>query len=490
MPFSLSNMFRPSGALTTAPKHPNAQPQSSSSSSSSSSTSSPAPPSSSLSGPSPLSDSLTLLVAFLQSPLWSVPLSTFIDANCLYFDTATEHQLQHTTIHHSYVQLCESLLSAHLDAVGLSHDSFVTVCELGLQSTDGTVRRLVGEVLLLDDYVLFHKRMVQRNVELDAQVLADCLAVQNKQKNKDKQRERQRAAHSDSRRQQSAAEEEDDALRMAIQLSLLEEESDKRQREREAAEIEYAISLSLALQAEELRQAEEMQRAAEHQQRQQEQPQSQQEQQHEDKQPKGASVEEEKEAVSSIEPPAVPFIALSSLPVTSSSVPSVASVALAPLKNLRRAYESNMQRVEAAREERAAAAAAATTDATDGRSVQEQQQQAVSSEAELAARQQFLRLQRERLIARNKEAGTKQLSAFKADLADTEQAVKQQLQSDAVSAAAAVTARPTAAVDAKRAAMQAVLKARLREEADKTIASRTEQRSLDEQLQMLQNLAL
>ena len=38
--------------------------------------------------------------------------------------------------------------------------------------------------------------------------------------------------------------------------------------------------------------------------------------------------------------------------------------------------------------------------------------------------------------------------------------------------------------------MQAVLKARLRAEAEKTIASRTEQRSLDEQLQMLQNLAI
>ena len=394
-----------------------------------------------------------------------MPLSSFVDAHCLYFDTSSEHQLQHTDIHNSYVALCESLLSAHLDAVGLSQSAFVRVCELGLQSSDAAARQLTGEVLLLDEYALFHKRMVQRNIELDAQVLTDCLALQTKQTNKEKQRERQRGANERSRRQQAEGSE-DEALRLAIELSLLEEQSTKKERERETAEIEYAIQLSLALQAEELRQAEERQRESQQPHQQHEQTQSRHEP------PQAGKEEEHKEA-------AAPQTLSAAGPPTMSSSSHPTAASLAPLKHLRRAYENNVQRVEAAREERAAAVT----------SVQQSEQCSAGAAAdESDSRQQFLRSQRDKLIARNKEAGTKQLSAFNADLAATEQAVKQQQKHD-LSAPTATAASPaTAAVDAKRAAMQAVLKARLRAEAEKTIASRTEQRSLEEQLQMLQSL--
>ena len=476
MPFSLSSMFRPSGTSTSSANKSSATP--STSHFAATSTSSPSS--------TPLADSLTLLIAFLRSPLWRVPLSSFIDAHCLYFDTSAEHQLQHTDIHHSYVALCESLLESHLDAVGLSQSAFVALCEAGLQSADGAIRRLIGEVLLLDEYPLFHKRMVQRNIELDAQVLADCLAQQSAQKNKDKQRDRQRAAHDEGRRQHHDGGEDEEALRMAIQLSLLEEESTKKEREREAAEIEYTIQLSLALQAEELRQAEEKQSQVLQQQQQQQQPTHEHRQtQHTaspmgDAQQKSDKVEEEKE----VAPPVAP-LPVAAPPISSSSPPPT-SASLGPLKHLRRVYERNVERVEAAREERATAAATSVQP-------QEQQQPALSTAAgtsdESAARHDFLRLKRERLIARNKEAGTKQLSAFKADLAATEQAVQQQRdQQKQQTNSKAASISPV--IDAKRVAMEAVLKARLRGEAEKTIASRTEQRSLDEQLQMLQSLTV
>ena len=393
-----------------------------------------------------------------------MPLSDFVDANCLFFDTAVEHQLQHTEIHNAYVTLCEALLSLHLEAVQLPQSAFVQVCEAGLQSTDDSARRLVGEVLLLEDYALFHARMVQRNIELDAQVLSDCLALQTQQRHFDKQRRRQQSPEVAS---------DDEALRMALQLSLVEEESARKEREREAADIEYAIQLSLALQAEELRRAQERHGEAQQQQKDKQQ----QQEQHEERidagrRSKEERVEEEKEMAPAHETESRRSPKIASRRV-SNSLSASASASLAPLKNLRRAYEHNVQRVEAASEERAAAAA-----------VSEEQQHPPTTAEQSAAQQQYLRQQRERLIAHNKEAGSQQLSAFNAHLAATERAVaKQQTQQ------AANKPATTAAADARRAAMEAVLKARLRAEAEKTIASRTEQRSLDEQLHMLESLS-
>ena len=149
MPFSLTVMSRLSEHATVVAKPATPSPSSASSPPSSSPSSSPS---------TPLSDSLALLLAFLRSPLWCVPLSSFTDAHCLTFDTAAEHPLQHTDIHRSYVTLCESLLSAHLEAVGLSQSELVRVCELGLQSSDVAVQRLIGEVLLVERYELFHRR--------------------------------------------------------------------------------------------------------------------------------------------------------------------------------------------------------------------------------------------------------------------------------------------------------------------------------------------
>ena len=329
MPFSLSDMFRPNQAnsqTASAAPHPPASRRPSTSASSSASA---------------LTDSLTLLVAFLQSPLWLVPLSSFVDANCLHFDTGAEHQLLHTEIHHSYTALCEALLASHMEAVGLSQSAFVAVCQSGLQSDQAGVQRAIGEVLLLDEYPLFHARMVQRNIELDAQVLAECLTAQNQQKNAEKQRDRQRGAqHSVGRRQQAEQAEDDEALRMAIEMSLMEEDSGRKEREREAAEIEYAIQLSLAIQAEELRVAEERQREWEQQLREQ-QTHQREAQLSDDFQRQAAKMEEHKE-VSATPSEDAPH---NHTMVRRSSASHLPSSNLAPLKHLRRAYEANVQRV-------------------------------------------------------------------------------------------------------------------------------------------------
>lgn len=54
------------------------------------------------------------VLQFVQSPLWTVPLSEFIDAKCLVFTMEEENKFEYTVIHNDYKQLIEDLLLVHL----------------------------------------------------------------------------------------------------------------------------------------------------------------------------------------------------------------------------------------------------------------------------------------------------------------------------------------------------------------------------------------
>ena len=405
---------------------------------------------------SPPSDPLPLLLAFLQSPLWLVPLNSFIDSHSLSFTPNTEHSLSHTALHQAYIALAESLLTSHLTALSIPPSSLPSLLSSALSSPlSPTARRTVEALLVLEDYVVFHTRMVARNMELDREVLERVMLDEGKKKAKGKEKERQ---NGEVRR---GGEDEDEAMRMAIALSLMEEEREKREREEEKAELDYAIALSLALQAQDL--------------------------------PSSAprpplpsthatavdlplirAAEEEKEALTI----ASPTEAMAALQLTGKepSAPSKRSsqritatlpITLGPLKGVRRATPPTfsppaqplISHSPNAPFSSPLAPASSTSTATSAFTAEE-----------LKVKAEFLRQQRDLLIAQKQRKADEELKAFHRQVSEEELG-----QSEANQTSAA-NEKVQSGEEMQRVAMQRMLRERLKEEAERTIGKRQEQR--------------
>eukprot|EP01065_Artemidia_motanka_P042318 TRINITY_DN5654_c0_g1_i3.p1 TRINITY_DN5654_c0_g1~~TRINITY_DN5654_c0_g1_i3.p1 ORF type:complete len:411 (+),score=149.09 TRINITY_DN5654_c0_g1_i3:49-1233(+) len=108
---------------------------------------------------------------FLESPEWSAPLQTFVDANCIHFDATPddEGRLEWTTLHDQFRAAVDRTLATHLGELGLSLERFVAAASSGgNKELDGLVR---DYVLALDDFVVFRSVMMKRNIELELEAL-------------------------------------------------------------------------------------------------------------------------------------------------------------------------------------------------------------------------------------------------------------------------------------------------------------------------------
>lgn len=63
-------------------------------------------------------------MGWLASPLWMVPIRTFVDNNCVIFDQEEEHKLEYTIVHMKFKELVETLLENFLSDIEISNDQF------------------------------------------------------------------------------------------------------------------------------------------------------------------------------------------------------------------------------------------------------------------------------------------------------------------------------------------------------------------------------
>ena len=389
------------------------------------------------------SSHLQLLLSFLRSPLWQLPINSFIDEHCALFTpviAASSHPLSLTPLHRQYTQLCDELLTTFLDALSLSAADLLTACREGLQCGEDSVKREVGELLVLEDYALFHARMVSRSLELDAQVLRMLEEQDSRRRIREAEQERQRleGRHGGRSRQQQLEEDEEAALRAGLVMSMREAERVEKERAMEAADLEYAIALSLALQAEEARAAEAAAR----------QPPDEQ------KEPRDAT------------PPVI--AAAKDSPRTAPLPP------LGQLKMTRRAPPPSPPPVPAA----AAAAISSSSSPSlsfppfSSSSTVDRSQEQGSEEGK--ARHAFLQSQRSLLIERKRHAREAEMRSLEAkarrqverkDEAEEEVEIEEELPS-----AAEADRR-------RRAVLMQIMQATLRAEAEKTIAARAQRRA-------------
>lgn len=215
------------------------------------------------------------IVTFLKSPPWTVPLNTFIDENCIIFDSDDDNKLAYTPVHQKFCELVESLLSSNLDAIGVSDEQFVAAC--GVSQNQEVNKLVFGQIMAVDDFLTFKKMMVKRNMELNIEAMeaykreaaGGAGAAEMSEEDRRRQHEMNNERMPEDEALQMAialkiSQEEagmggagggqaGDELGMAVKMSLIEQEISTSQYDSEQAELEHAIAMSLALETERLR---------------------------------------------------------------------------------------------------------------------------------------------------------------------------------------------------------------------------------------------
>eukprot|EP00041_Stephanoeca_diplocostata_P019836 m.432237 g.432237 ORF g.432237 m.432237 type:complete len:683 (-) comp21407_c0_seq43:723-2771(-) len=110
------------------------------------------------------------VMGWLASPLWMVPIRTFVDNNCVIFDQEEEHKLEYTIIHMKFKELVESLLENFLSDIEISNDQFAKIMTSDIEIERDIMTAAVEILASADDYLLFRALMTQKNLELEAEV--------------------------------------------------------------------------------------------------------------------------------------------------------------------------------------------------------------------------------------------------------------------------------------------------------------------------------
>ncbi|NXV48823.1 CFA36 protein, partial [Uria aalge] len=124
------------------------------------------------------------IAGFLRGPAWSCPILEFMEQKCEVFDDEEESKLSYTEIYQEYQALVEKLLEDYLKEVGINEEKFQEAFSSPLAKTH-TSQAILQTVLAAEDFRLFKKMMVQKNIEMQLQairiikerngVLPDCL---------------------------------------------------------------------------------------------------------------------------------------------------------------------------------------------------------------------------------------------------------------------------------------------------------------------------
>lgn len=108
---------------------------------------------------------------FLSSPIWMVPIISFIEEQSVVFKESEENFLEWTEIHKRYGGLVESLLSSYLKDVGITDDQFMQACKTPGVQERPQMQAVFEQLWAAEDFEIFKRMMIQKNVELELQAL-------------------------------------------------------------------------------------------------------------------------------------------------------------------------------------------------------------------------------------------------------------------------------------------------------------------------------
>ncbi|GFG28438.1 hypothetical protein Cfor_11349 [Coptotermes formosanus] len=114
------------------------------------------------------------LVGFLQGPIWNAPILTFIEQKSSVFEPGnSEHEDEYKKIYEEYKDLVDSMLGSYMEDIGITPEQFEKACSKN--SAGGLQIRfhqtLFEQVWAANDYEIFKRMMIQKNLELQLQAL-------------------------------------------------------------------------------------------------------------------------------------------------------------------------------------------------------------------------------------------------------------------------------------------------------------------------------
>jgi len=111
------------------------------------------------------------LVGFLRGPVWNVPILTFIEHKSLIFepDMDEKNEKEYKKIHEDYKNLVDFMLGSYMEDIGITPKQFEDACGKG--SKKSFQHGLFEQVWAADDFEIFKRMMIQKNIELQLQAL-------------------------------------------------------------------------------------------------------------------------------------------------------------------------------------------------------------------------------------------------------------------------------------------------------------------------------
>jgi len=198
------------------------------------------------------------IAEYIRSPMWISKIQNFIDDNCLIFDDEELNQLAFTEIHQKFRSLVDELLERTLADIGLTEEQFAD--SMKRNSRNPAVVAILEELCGADDYLLFKSIMVKRNRELTMKAISALQLMQGEiqevveglpeaEERKDSSELKQKLVQTMQPYQLEGwdAKDMDKDLQTAIQASLVDVSLEQARIEKEQADLEHAIALSLAM---------------------------------------------------------------------------------------------------------------------------------------------------------------------------------------------------------------------------------------------------
>ena len=125
-----------------------------------------------------------IIINFLRSPRWKAPIMSFLDEYCIIFDNEEENRLEYTPIHCQFKKLVEDLIGELIAELGVTQEIFMEAC--GKAESNPIHKKIVDQIIAVDNFVAFKKLMCKRNAELNKQAIS---MMQAKEESKEESKE-------------------------------------------------------------------------------------------------------------------------------------------------------------------------------------------------------------------------------------------------------------------------------------------------------------
>ncbi|XP_064464083.1 cilia- and flagella-associated protein 36-like [Ornithodoros turicata] len=111
------------------------------------------------------------LVGYLKGPAWNIPILTFIEQKSVVFEPDVESE-EYRKIHNEFKNLVDFMLGSHMEDMGITPEQFEKVCGKANRNVVAKFHQgLFEQVWAADDYEIFKRMMTQKNIELQLQAL-------------------------------------------------------------------------------------------------------------------------------------------------------------------------------------------------------------------------------------------------------------------------------------------------------------------------------